>query len=40
MNGLNLTPEDREQLSFMLKAQGYTARQDGDQTVVKQGFAP
>ena len=40
MNGLNLTPEDREKLSFTLKAQGYTARQDGDQTVVKQGLAP
>lgn len=40
MRGLSLSPEDRDQLSFKLKAQGYTARQDGDQMVVKQGPAP
>jgi general secretion pathway protein L len=40
MNGLLLSPDDIAQVSFKLKAQGFTARQDGDQVVVKQGLAP
>lgn len=40
MNGLSLSPEALAQVSFKLKAQGYTARQDGDQVVLKQGLAP
>jgi general secretion pathway protein L len=40
MNGLSLSPDDVAQVSFKLKAQGFTARQDGDQVVVKQGLAP
>lgn len=40
MNGLTLSPDAMTQLSFKLKAQGYTARQDGSQVVLKQGLAP
>lgn len=40
MSGLLLSPEDQEQVSFKLKAQGYTAHQDGDQLVVKPGLSP
>jgi general secretion pathway protein L len=37
MSGLSISPEDMEQVRFKLKAQGYTAHQEGDQVVVKLG---
>jgi general secretion pathway protein L len=37
--GVSLRPEEMEQLSFKLKAQGYSARRDGAQVVVKQGVS-
>ena len=40
MNGFSLSAEDSDQLNFKLKAQGYTARQDGNQLVLKQGLVP